>query len=244
MVRALVIIMVATLVLAVCSFAGMFAVGGREFVTGEWAWADTLRRNGYHISISADPDAGPDTKRSLAWTAGETLRVDLPAKVFYTQGPETTVELTGPTALLDRVALDGDQLHFIDDDHAGVEGALTVKITAPSVKRFFVNGDGTLSIHNYDQDSLAAELNGSGEIKGGGRAGSVTASLAGSGDIDLGEVEATDVTVDMAGSGGVWVKPTGAAKVTIAGSGDVTLRSQPARLEHEVSGSGKVKFDE
>lgn len=244
MVRALVIIMVATLVLAVCSFAGMFAVGGREFARGEWNWPESLRKNGYDISIREAGDVGPDTTRTIPWTGSEALQIDLPADVVYTQGAETKVELSGPAELLDRVAFDGDRLQFIDDDRAGADGSLRVSITAPSVKRFIVNGSGALSIHDYDQDSLAVELNGSGNVEGAGRTASMAVVLAGSGDVDLGEVETRDASVDMAGSGGVRVNPTGAAKVRIAGSGDVHLLTQPARLENEVSGSGKVKIDE
>ncbi len=246
MVRALVIIMVATLVLAVGCFAGMVAVGGQDFARNGWIWPEKWSESGYHINISEGPDAEATTHRTLAWVGGESLQIDLPAEVTYTQGPETRVEIDGPAAILDRITFDGDRLHFVDDDRGGhaLDGNLTVVITAPAVKRFVLNGSPKLAIHGYDQDSLTVELNGSGEVEGSGRARAVTVVVAGSGNADLGGVEATDATVNIAGSGDVSVKPTGSAKVVIAGSGDVSLLARPSRLEQEVGGSGKVDVQE
>ena len=47
--------------------------------------------------------------------------------------------------------------------------------------------------------------------------------------------------VEIEGSGDATLAPTDAADITIEGSGDVTLLTQPAKLQSNLSGSGRIR---
>lgn len=244
MVRALVIIMIATFVLALGCFGGVVGMAGPAIAKDGWVWPKAWKEAGYFVKVSEGHDDDPDSTRELAWTAGSSLQIDMPAEVVYTQGPETRIEISGPTSIIEQVAIDGDRLHFTDEGHLPRRETITVTITAPAVKRFVVNGSPTLTITGYDQPELAVLINGSGDVSAGGRADKVSIEVSGSGKADLSAFQTKDANVSIAGSGEATLAPTGAAKVAIAGSGDVNLLTRPASLEKDIGGSGDVHVEE
>ncbi|MDG2531465.1 GIN domain-containing protein [Caulobacter endophyticus] len=262
MIRNLTIIAVASFVLAVACLGTAFAIGGREMVArGGWTIPANL-----HLSIEDEDgsvtirpggevtvkDHGVDVSREIAWTGGEALRIDLPARVIFTQGDKAGVTVEGPERLARRVVLTGDRLHFEgDDEGSGVQVGghfrvrmngddLVIRVTAPSVRKFTLNGSGDLDIQSYDQPDLTLALNGSGEAYASGKTGKLDLKIAGSGEAELTSLTITDAKVAIAGSGEANLGPTGEADVDIAGSGEVTLTEKPASLSKSVAGSGEV----
>jgi hypothetical protein len=65
-------------------------------------------------------------------------------------------------------------------------------------------------------------------------------AVEGSGDMKLGGLAANTVNVDIRGSGNVEIAPRDGLKVQIAGSGDVTLRNEPTKIETSIAGSGDI----
>ncbi|MFT4251267.1 MAG: DUF2807 domain-containing protein [Caulobacter sp.] len=266
MIRNLTIIAVASFVLAMGCLGTAFAIGGRQMIQqGGWTFPPnihfdvededgrvTVRRNG-EVTIE---DHGPNITREIAWTGGEALRIDLPAWVIFTQSDKAGVTVEGPQGLARRVVLSGDRLH-LDGDGAGRGFTITgdgvrllahaddlvIRVSAPSVKSFVLNGSGDLDIQSYDQPSLALALNGSGEVHASGKTRAVDLHIAGSGEAELSALTVTDAKVEIAGSGEAKLGPTGEADVNIAGSGDVTLTERPARLSKSIAGSGEVNED-
>jgi len=257
MIRTLFIIAGAALVLCAVTVGGALAIGGNDLARHGWAW--TIQdRDGQNIRIErirggGTDDLGPVVTRTLAWTGGDALVIDDSIDVEYVQGDQAGVVVTGPRGLADRVRLDGGRLSLGEGDERVVFGwdsgnlsarserdELKVVVTAPSVKRFELNGSQHLSIVAYDQPTLAIALSGSGEIEAAGRTDSLDLNLSGSGEADMDGLAVRDAAVSVSGSGDVRVGPTGAADIAIAGSGDVDLTSRPARLNTSVSGSGEI----
>ncbi|PVM85838.1 GIN domain-containing protein [Caulobacter endophyticus] len=260
MIRNLTIIAVASFVLAVACLGTAFAIGGRDIAKGGWTFPANIHiedeggrvtiRPGGEVTIE---DHGPNTSRQIAWTGGETLRIDLPARVLFTQGEKADITVEGPQGLARRVVLTNGRLHFDGDgegrgfrfDHSGVRvftnsDDLVIRVTAPGVRNFVLNGSGDLDIQSYDQPDLSLTLNGSGEAYASGKAGKVDLKIAGSGEAELTSLAITDANVAIAGSGEAKLGPTGRADVDIAGSGDVTLTARPASLSKSIAGSGDV----
>ncbi|MES2034097.1 MAG: DUF2807 domain-containing protein [Pseudomonadota bacterium] len=243
MIRALIIIAVASFVLALGCFAGAAAFGGRELAANGWVWPGKWNEYGIHISDDGDVSASPSATRDLTWTGGDTLDVDLAADVLFAQGETAKVTVEGPQRLLDRVAIENGRL-FVRDDGGdyigGRDDKLRVTITAPDVRKFIVNGSGDLRIEGYDQENLTIEVNGSGDVKVAGRAVRLATTISGSGEADLEALDIRDANVKVVGSGEVELRPTGAVQVAISGSGDVRLLSKPVSLVSEIDGSGEV----
>ena len=81
---------------------------------------------------------------------------------------------------------------------------------------------------------------GSGSIRADGKVENAEVHIAGSGDINIGQVNADVVEVHIAGSGNTDIAPTEEADIHIAGSGDVNLHTNPKKLETHIAGSGRI----
>ena len=259
MIRTLLIIAAAGLVLATASIGGAFALGGRDMARHGWEW--TFRdRDGDTVSFERDDGTrGPDVTRTLEWTGGQTLTVDLSADVEYVQGDTPGVTVTGPAQLVEKVRLVDGRLTWADTDGPNHETvvfgrrehgrgiwvqseAVKIVVTAPNINTFNLEGSANLMLRDYDQDTLAIDISGSGEVTAMGRTRALEVDISGSGDADLGALAAIDANVAIAGSGDAVVAPTGRADISIAGSGDVQLNTRPATVNQQVSGSGEVDY--
>uniref|UniRef100_B0T0Y1 Putative auto-transporter adhesin head GIN domain-containing protein n=1 Tax=Caulobacter sp. (strain K31) TaxID=366602 RepID=B0T0Y1_CAUSK len=269
MIRNLTIVAVASFVLCVGCFAGAFALGGRDLIEHGW----TIPSD-WNVEVNDDNDTihvGPGhqtaeeretTTRQIAWKGGDSLQVDVPAEVIFTQaapGAGAGVKITGPKRLVDRVMIEDGRISLKGDgDYDGTnslkinghgvqvlggEDRLSIEVTAPAVRSFTLNGSGDLYLKAYDQPDLRLEINGSGAIDAQGKAGKVDLQVSGSGEADLRSLDTGDAQVVVSGSGEAHVAPHGAAEVELAGSGDVYLTSKPTVLTSNVAGSGEVHQD-
>lgn len=257
MIRTLLIIAVAGLVLATASFAGAFALGGRDMARNGWEW--TLHDpDGDTVTFERrDGPQGPDATRTLEWTGGQSLTVDLSADVEYVQGDTPGVTVTGPQEMIDRVRLVDGRLSWTERDGPEHERVyfgrrehgrgiwleserVKIVVTAPNVNDFDLEGSSHLTLRDYDQDALTLDISGSGEITAFGKARTLELDISGSGEADLEGLTLTDANVAIAGSGDATLTPTGRVDVSISGSGDVDLLARPAQLNQDISGSGDV----
>jgi hypothetical protein len=257
MIRTLFIIALAGLVLATAALGGAFALGGRDMARNGWAWT-FHDENGESVRFErvrggGTADLGPVVTRTLAWDGGQSLGIEAALNVDYVQGPEAGVVITGPRGLADRVRLENGRLSLGDGDERVVFGwdqngptarserdELQVVVTAPNINAFDLEGSGRLTLRDYDQDTLAIDLSGSGEVEANGRTRALELDISGSGDADLSDLVTTDANVAMTGSGDARVAPTGRADITISGSGDVDVTTRPTTVNQSVSGSGDV----
>lgn len=257
MIRTLLIIAAAGLVLATASIGGAMALGGRDMARHGWEW--TLHdRDGDTVSFKRDDGtrSAPAT-RDLEWTGGNRLDIDLAGQVDYVQGAEAGVVVTGPAALVERVRLENGRLSLADSDGPHHEQVwfgrrgngrgvwveseeLKITVTAPNVSTFDLEGSGRLNIRDYDQETLAIDLSGSGHLNAHGRTRSLELDISGSGEAELEGLTLIDANVAISGSGEATLNPTGRADISISGSGDVDLLTRPAQLNQNVTGSGDV----
>ena len=245
MIRTLSIIAGAGFLVCLACFTAVFALGGGEVVRDGFVIPAVLQR--LEEGDTYERHDTPRVEKTLAWAGAQTLTLEVPADVIYTQGPTPTITLSGTPRLVDRVRVEGGRVFFADDQEAHVSWGnrrrLTVTITAPNVTRFEVNGSADVEIRGYDQPTLAIDISGSGEVDAIGKTTSLDLSIAGSGEADLRSMAVTDASIAVAGSGDATVSATGAVKVAIAGSGDVTLARQPASLTSEIAGSGDLDVE-
>jgi len=248
MIRVLVMIAVTGFLLSVVTLSTAVAIGGPDLLSrsawnwGRWSSDNDFEINGRHWGHHRDwAESGPQTTREIAWSGGDTLDIDIPADVQFTQAPGPgKLTVSGPKSLVDDLEVDGGRVTFRHHDHTHW-GDLTIVMTAPSVTRFEMEGSGKIAIAGYRQDKLEVEISGDGDVSALGEARTISLNVSGSGSADLGGLKARDAEVEIDGSGDATLSPTDSAKIDISGSGDVTLLTRPARLESSVSGSGTVE---
>jgi len=135
-----------------------------------------------------------------------------------------------------------------------------VLVTLPVLERATITGSGRITTTDFQQDqpvaldldgsgdivftgtvpSVEGHLGGSGTVRISGAATSIDLSLDGSGTIDAAACRATDAAVSLSGSGRVATTATTTARVSLSGSGDVDLYGGATLTALSVSGSGGV----
>jgi hypothetical protein len=242
MIRVLVMIAVTGFLMSVVTLSSAVAIGGPEIITdiardGHFGW--TWNDRDWGGSRDWGRDRGPEGTREMAWTGGDTLDVDVPAEITYTQAPGAgKLTISGSQRALDNLVLEDGHLRFTHGRHHG--GDLTIVMTAPAISQFNMNGSGRLAIEGYKQDKLSIDVSGDTEVSAKGEAKGLTLSMSGSGQTDFSDLKLGDADIDIDGSGQATLAPTGAANINISGSGDVTLLTRPSKLESNVSGSGSI----
>jgi hypothetical protein len=244
MIRVLVMIAVTGFLVSLASLTAAVAIGGPAILeSAAWGgWGDRwVHRTDFDGHWDDRHGGGGKTTRDMTWSGGDTLDVDIPADVQYTQGPETKLTVSGPQRAVDDLEIDGGRLTYGHGGHRHMHfGGLKIVLTAPGVTHFGMSGSGDLTIANYKQDKIELRVSGNGDVTAHGDVNDLTLEVSGSGDADLGGLKAKTADIEMSGSGDAKAAPTDSAKVKISGSGDVTLLTHPPRLETNVSGSGDL----
>ena len=99
------------------------------------------------------------------------------------------------------------------------------------------SGDVTLSVEASD---FEASLSGSGDMEFEGSATNFKVSVAGSGDIDAFGLNAEFVEANVAGSADLNVTANQAIKARVSGSGDITYKGNPTKIDSKTSGAGDI----
>ncbi len=99
------------------------------------------------------------------------------------------------------------------------------------------SGDITLDI---DSNSISTSMSGSGNINLSGTTGDFEATISGSGDIEAFDLEADNVEATVSGSADIEVTAKKSIKARVSGSGDITYRGNPEKINTKTSGSGNI----
>ncbi len=99
------------------------------------------------------------------------------------------------------------------------------------------SGDVNLSVEVND---FEVSLSGSGDMEFDGSASSFKVSVAGSGDVDAFGLSADYVEASVAGSADLNVTAKKEIKARVSGSGDITYKGNPTKIDSKASGSGDI----
>lgn len=99
------------------------------------------------------------------------------------------------------------------------------------------SGDITISVQ---ANSVVASMSGSGDINLSGSTKDFQASISGSGDIKAYDLEADNVDAKVSGSADIKVTANKMLKARVSGSGDISYRGNPDKVDSKASGSGDI----
>ena len=185
---------------------------------------------------------GPATTRTLDWPGGDTLTLQVPADVIYTQGTPARLEVSGPSRSVELVEVDDGTIKFSRRVHN--VGDLVIRLTAPDVERFEVRGASDLKVRNYDHERLEISIAGAADISAQGRARDAEVHIAGAGEVNLAQLPTETVEVHISGVGETVAAPSRRAEVHIAGAGDVRLTTRPPEVESHIAGPGSITYED
>ncbi len=140
------------------------------------------------------------------------------------------IRITVPVESVSSIALSGS---------GDIVGKTTIK--ADTLKTAMSgSGDITLTV---EANSIKASMSGSGDITLIGNADSFNANISGSGDIKAYELEANNVDATVSGSADIKVTANKTLKARVSGSGDISYRGNPEKVDTKTLGSGDISRD-
>jgi hypothetical protein len=137
------------------------------------------------------------------------------------------IRITVPVESIDAVALSGS------GDIVG-----KTKIKSNDFKTA-MSGSGDITL-DIEANSIDAVMSGSGDITLNGSTTDFEATISGSGDIKAYGLEADNVEATVSGSADIKVTANKRLKARVSGSGDISYKGNPSKVDTKASGSGDI----
>ena len=151
---------------------GLIAIGGfllsiAFFVLAFLIAGDQLFTSSRPLAAIAPLVDGVDRKE-WRWNGGDSLHVEAPMKLRYSQQGTPNVTVTGPADLLKRVKVGGGQI--VAEGPRERDGRrLEAEVSGVPIRKFTVSGRQDLDLGHIDQDSLEVRIAGKGSVTGEGK---------------------------------------------------------------------------
>lgn len=209
--------------------------------------------------------SGPSTTTTRNLQGYNQVKLNIPAKVFYTIDSQYQFSITAQGNIEPHLETEvrGTTLYISWKPRLHVRGhaPIEIRMSGPDPSLLHVNGSGEIHVmQSIHGQRLDLDVNGSGDIEIPAFYGdSWHASVNGSGDIDMhsgnskegyldvngsGDIEAlrhtsTKVFAEISGSGAIGIGASDDLEARISGSGKILYRGNP-RTKINISGSGRV----
>jgi hypothetical protein len=135
--------------------------------------------------------------------------------------------------------LDVESSGEVDADVSG-SGDLDVKGTAKSFESS-VSGSGRVTMAMNISGKTDFNISGSGRIEASGKTDNVDVTISGSGKVLAADLETVRCDVKISGSGNVEINVKEELESHISGSGSVSYRGNPSKINNNASGSGTLR---
>jgi hypothetical protein len=197
-----------------------------------------------HGSSSSPSLQGSGTPASQTRVLSAFHRVELAgaSNVVVSAGARQSVVVSADDNLLDRVTTRVGSGTLVIGSIGSFETRvpMSVRVTVPTLDAVTLSGSGMVAAEGIDAAALRMTLSGSGLLRASGTVDHLDVVLGGSGDAELGGLQARDARAVVTGSGRIVVYVTGALDASVPGSGAVLYRGSPAHVTTMVTGSGAV----
>lgn len=183
---------------------------------------------------------------------GEVSRVRAEGKidVEVRAGAPRRVEVRAGEKVIDDVAteVDGDTLVVRTESRGLVIGSdgfddSRVVVQLPELQSVDSDGSSDIEVAGLDGGTLAASVDGSGDLEARGRVSALDLTVDGSGDADLVRLAARRVRVEVHGSGDAEVQALDVLEAVAEGSGSIRYRGRPRVQMSRTRGSGDISQD-
>lgn len=140
---------------------------------------------------------------------------------------DNAIKITVPIESIDALRLSGS---------GDIVGKTTIKAAD---FRTSMSGSGDITVA-VESNNVKASMSGSGDINLSGSTENFDVSISGSGDIKAYDLEADNVEATVSGSADIKVTANKMIKARVSGSGDISYRGNPGKVDTKSSGSGDI----
>ncbi len=207
--------------------------------------------------------ANKDKGDMKAWKVNakdfDGIELAYPADVTYIPSSTYSVTVKAPSSMMDKLNIvvkngklevyenktnKNGKRYIIFNSH---RGDVDIVVKAPSISKVSIAGSGSFECEKtMKAKNIQLSIAGSGEIDINDiQANTVIAEITGSGDIDAGLTKVSTTSIDIAGSGDVEMnfRQCKEVKASISGSGDIKLSGDIETLKQNVAGSGDINIE-
>jgi hypothetical protein len=196
--------------------------------------------------VAAGCGGGPRVTETRELAPFQRIEVSDGVDVRVVPGSGRDVRVRAGEDVLDRVGTEssGGVLRVELHDRGIVIGPdpwgdARVEVDAAALDGVRIDGSSDVTLTGVDEDALALEVDGAGEIDASGTVDRLTATIGGAGDANLSQLAARTARVVVEGAGDAEVSVSDELDVTVEGAGDVSYRGDPS-VESEISGDGDI----
>ncbi|MFS4467704.1 head GIN domain-containing protein [Maribacter sp. 2210JD10-5] len=137
------------------------------------------------------------------------------------------IRITVPVESVDAISLSGS---------GDIVGKTIIKTNS---LKTVMSGSGDITL-KLDAEKVDASMSGSGDITLSGNTTHFEATISGSGDIKAFDLDADNVDATVSGSADIKVTANKMLKARVSGSGDITYKGNPEKVDTKTSGSGDI----
>jgi len=191
-----------------------------------------------------NPDTGPVETEERQVGAFQSIELRGAAEMTVQVGAAHSLKVTASsrTRAAFTAEVQGDKL-ILETHNRFFEpqlGKAVVLVTLPQLHSLIVSGAGDVKVTNVASDTLNLALNGAANVEADGKAGNLSVSMNGAGNMDLSRLEAGSAIVAVNGAGSMDVNATGSLNATVNGVGSINYYGKPAQVTTAVNGVGSI----
>lgn len=156
--------------------------------------------------------------------------------------PTPSFEITADDNLLPLIEtrVDHDRLIIGNRKNIAPKTHIKIRISTEALSKLELNGAADAVLTGMQCDNLKLTLNGAGSITAGGVVGDLNAAINGSGDLHLDQLRARTATAVIAGTGTIDMGQVDELNATVAGVGDIRYRGEPRLTRKTIAGVGSI----
>ncbi len=157
-------------------------------------------------------------------------KLSIKAKKGFNLKPSTWnkgIKITVPIKTINAARISGS---------GDIVGKTTIKSNDFSTS---VSGSGDITLA-LDSQKVNVLMSGSGDITLSGTTDSLDIKVSGSGDVEAYNLNAAHVNAQVSGSSDIQVTATKTLKCRVSGSGDISYKGNPDKVDSKTSGSGSI----
>jgi len=248
MARKLVVVATAGFAVAIAAAVVALSLGGPRYGFSGFNFPG-IRINGNNINLSLPSgascsDLGSDATivtRHLAWSdTSDKVSLSLAADASWAPRAGNDVIITGPSAALDRIKIDGNDIK--SDCWGGSDSKITITLPGRVFQSYEMNGVGSLHLKGLNQPELDLDVEGAASVDASGVVPQTHVTVAGAASVNLTDLVTQSLAADLSGASKVVANPAQSADVDISGIGQVSLLTRPKNYHENISGLGHVSM--
>ena len=214
--------------------AAVLALVVALLIRHDWLVAPTTstRLHGSGVAATQARELTPFTRIELAGANNVHVRV----------GAAQAVAVHADDNLIDRVttAVRDGTLVIANRGTFTTTVPVSVDVTVPTLDNFVLSGSGTVDADGVQAQQFTIRVGGAGTVTVSGTVDRLDATLAGTGDVRLGDLVARDVRATASGTGRLEVHATDALDASVSGVGTIVYRGNPGTVIRNVTGTGSI----